>query len=90
MNFESLLVFALVAASFIYALWHLLPQTVVRVLSKALQRLPLPGRVSAYFEAAAHQQSGCHCSGCEHLSNKRPVSAAAGAPRITRFHGRKN
>lgn len=89
MKIESLLVFALVAACFVYALWQLLPQAIRRILASALQRLPLSARVSAYFAAAALQPSGCHCSDCEHSSGKR-YGGGIGPAKTLRFHRRKS
>lgn len=92
MKYEQLLVFALVAACFVYAAWQLLPQTIRRTLASALARLPLPARVGRYLIQAAQSVGACNCSGCGSAMVKRSSSQKTGQPaaQVLVFHRRKS
>jgi len=91
MGIESLLVFALVSASFVYAAWQLMPQSARRALALGLLRLPLPARVNVYLAQAAQSVGACNCSGCGHATVKRGSAQKAGQPpaQVLVFHPRK-
>lgn len=94
MGLQSLIVWLLVAGSFVYAAWSLLPQAARRVLAKGLLRLPLPRAFAQFLRQTARAPAGCNCSGCDHApanvkkAGKRgPVDAAPAQPLV--FHPRK-
>jgi hypothetical protein len=71
MNLQSLIVAVLVALSFAYAAWSLMPQALRAALARGLLRLPLPTLVRQRLLRAALASAGCGCSGCD----KAPVAA---------------
>lgn len=83
MTVQSVIVALLVAGSFAYAGWTLLPQAARRALASGLLRLPLPGRWRAYLQTVARAATGgCGCSGCDALP------PPAGQPQTVVFHPR--
>jgi hypothetical protein len=91
---QFLLVLLLVAGSFIYAAWALLPQAARRSLAQGLLRWPLPLSLASYLQQAARAQAGCNCSGCDRApanvkkSDRRgPTDALLVKPLV--FHPRK-
>lgn len=83
MTTQSVIVALLVAGSFAYAAWTLLPQVVRRALASGLLRLPLPGRWRTHLQTVARAAAGgCGCSGCDALP------APAGKPQNVMFHPR--
>jgi hypothetical protein len=62
---QNLVVAMLVAGCFVYALWSLAPKAPRGRLATALLQLPLPGRLQKALTAAARQQGGCGCDGCD-------------------------
>lgn len=83
MTLQTVIVALLVAGSFVYAAWTLLPQAARRALASGLLHLPLPGRWRARLQIVARAAAGgCGCSGCDAL----PVSA--GKPQPVVFHPR--
>lgn len=88
MLIQTLIVVALVAASFIYAAWHLLPQVARQALARGLLRWPLPKRGSAYLRKVTAAQAGCGCSGCDGASPQsvKPGNAASLAEQTIVFH----
>ena len=94
MALQSFIVSVLVAGSFIYAAWSLLPQAARRMLAKGLLRWPLPLSLAAFLQQAAQAQAGCHCSGCDRApanlkkTDKRSAADAATAQPLV-FHPRK-
>ena len=92
MDSESLLVFTLVSACFVYAAWTLMPQAARRALSTGLLRLPLPQRWSAYLQKMTQAPAGCQCSGCEHAPPVKRRSSQKVGPTQAQplvFHPRK-
>ena len=75
MNFQTFAVAVLVAASFAYAAWTLMPQLLRAACAKQLLRLPLPVGLRAVLLAASTASAGCGCSGCD----KAPVEKTGGA-----------
>jgi hypothetical protein len=71
MNFQLPVVALLVALSFVYAAWSLMPQALRALAARALLRLPLPGFVRQRVLAASRASAGCGCSGCD----KAPAAA---------------
>jgi len=64
-NFQSSVVTVLVAASFAYAIWTLMPQGLRASVARRLLRLPFPGFMQRRLAAAADQGAGCGCAGCD-------------------------
>ncbi|NDP38421.1 MAG: hypothetical protein GZ093_06675 [Rhodoferax sp.] len=94
MGLQSLIVWLLVAGSFVYAAWSLLPQAARRILAQGLLRWPLPRALAQFLRQAARAQAGCNCSACDHApANVRkagkpgPADAAPAQPLV--FHPRK-
>lgn len=71
MNLQSLTVALLVALSFAYAAWTLMPQALRAALARGLLRLPLSASLRQGLLAAANTGTGCGCDGCD----KAPASA---------------
>ena len=71
MNFQLPVVVLLVALSFAYAAWTLMPQALRALAARALLRLPLPGFVRQRVLAASRASASCGCAGCD----KAPVAA---------------
>jgi hypothetical protein len=72
MNLQSLIVAVLVALSFAYVAWSLMPQALRAPVARALLRLPLPGFVRQRVLAASRASAGCGCSGCDKASAAAP------------------
>jgi hypothetical protein len=70
MNFQLLVVVLLVALSFAYAAWTLMPLVLRAALARGLLRLPSPDFLRQPLLAAANARPGCGCSGCD----KAPVA----------------
>ncbi len=92
MNFQSLAVVLVVALSFAYAIWTLMPQALRAALARGLLGLRAPVFVRQRLLAVANASAGCGCSGCD----KAPLLSAKGAsPRLGAqaqplvFHPRK-
>ena len=75
MNFQSLAVVLVVAFSFAYAAWTLMPQALRAALARGLSDLPIPAFLRQHLLAAANASTCGACSGCE---NKAPVVGANG------------
>ena len=89
MNFQTFAVVVLVAASFAYAAWTLMPQLLRAACAKQLLRLPLPTALRGLLIAASTASAGSGCSSCE---NAPPaitggVLTAKAQPLV--FHPRK-
>jgi hypothetical protein len=91
---QSLLAVVVVAGSFVYAAWALLPQLARRGLAQGLLHWPLPRSLASYLQQAARAQAGCNCSGCDRApanvkqGNKRgPTDGLLAKPLV--FHPRK-
>ena len=92
---QSLLVLVLVAGSFVYATWALLPQAARRGVAQGLLRWPLPRIVAGHLQRAARAQAGCSCSGCDRapaksMPNVGPIQAHAAQPQPVHFHPRQH
>lgn len=94
MGLQSLLVLLLVAGSFVYAAWALMPQLARRGLAQGLLRWPLPRSIAGYLRQAARASAGCHCSGCDRApanfkqgNRPGPTDGLLAKPLI--FHPRK-
>jgi len=92
MDLQSLTVALLVAISFAYAAWTLMPQVLRAALARGLLRLPLPAFARQRVVKAAVASPGCACAGCD----KAPVAAqGAGSGKLSAeaqpivFHHRK-
>ena len=80
MNLQSLTVALLVALSFAYAAWTLMPQALRAALARGLLSLPLPEFLRQRVLAVTNASGGCGCDGCD----KAPASAANSAsPTLT-------
>ena len=91
MDLQILIVALVVAGSFVYAAWSLMPQVLRRVLAAQLLRLPVPARWRVALRRAAQTSGGCNCSGCPGARRQgvskslaEPTSPAAAQPLI--FH----
>lgn len=74
MTAQHLIVFSVVLACSVYALWVLMPSALRRALAARLVRLPLGSALHAVFQRAAKPSTGCDCSGCDAVVvAKRPV-----------------
>ena len=89
MGLQQLIVTCIVLACGVYALWVLMPAALRRVLAVRLQRLPLGGSWQQRMQRAAKPASGCDCSGCDAVVDKRSRTASA---KVIRIHvsGRKD
>jgi ferrous iron transport protein B len=65
MTAQHLVVFALVLACSVYALWTLMPSAARRFVARRLMRLPLGSSLKTELQKAASARSGCDCSGCD-------------------------
>ena len=84
---QNLVVALLVVGCFIYALWTMAPKAPRSRLAIALLNLPLPMVLQKPLTAAARQQGGCACDGCDRsTAAKKPGSAgSAGQPSKPQF-----
>lgn len=96
MGLQSMTVFVLVACSFVYAAWALLPQAARRALAQGLLRWPLPRALASFLQQAARAQAGCDCSGCDrapatsmHPAGLKPANATQPQPQPVHFHPRQ-
>lgn len=71
MTAQHLIVFSVVLACSVYALWVLMPSALRRALAARLVRLPLGSALHAVFQRAAKPSSGCDCSGCDAVVDHR-------------------
>lgn len=71
MGVQHLIVFFVVLACGVYALWALMPSALRRFLAVRLVRLPLGSALQAIFQRAAAPASGCDCSGCDKVVDLR-------------------
>ena len=78
---QSLTVTLIVGCCFVYALWTLAPKALRSRLATALLKLPLPVLLQKPLTAAARQQGGCGCDGCDRSDsqNTKPGQALAGS-----------
>jgi hypothetical protein len=84
MNLQDWIVVLLVAGSFVYALWRLMPQAFRRKLAASLLRWPLPQGLRNHFQKAALNSGACACSACD-----APAPKAAPSAQVMVFHPRK-
>jgi len=83
MTAQHLIVFSVVLACSLYALWVLMPAALRRLLAARLVRLPLGSSLQAVFQRAAAPSSGCDCSGCDTVVDRRPKTTPR---RVIRLH----
>jgi hypothetical protein len=83
MSAQHLIVYSLVLACGVYALWVLMPSAWRRSLAARLVRLPLGTALHATFQRAAAPASGCDCSGCDKVVDLR---GKATTRRVIRLH----
>ena len=83
MDAQSLIVFSVVLACSVYALWVLMPSALRHWLAVRLVRLPLGAALHAVFQRAAKPTTGCDCSGCDAVVDHRPLH---GPRRVIRLH----
>lgn len=83
MGTQHLIVFCVVLACSVYALWELMPTALRRALAARLVRLPLGSSLQAVFQRAAAPPSGCDCSGCDAVVD---LHSKAPARRVIRLH----
>jgi hypothetical protein len=74
MTTQLVVVFLLVSACSLYAVWVLMPTVLRRFVARRLLRLPLGQSLKAPLVRAATASSGCDCSGCDKVVDlKRPA-----------------
>ncbi len=73
MTAQHLIVFSVVLACSVYALWVLMPSALRRWLAARLVRLPLGSALKAVFQRATKPSAGCECSGCDTVVAKRSI-----------------
>lgn len=89
MALQNLVVWMVVLASSIYAVWALMPSALRRVVAKRLLRLPNLAWLRTPLQQAAAGKAGCDCSGCDKAvglkpaSNKVPLDAPV---QVVHFH----
>lgn len=85
MTTQMVIVFLLVSACSLYALWVLMPAVVRRFLAQRLQRLPMGQTLKTRLARVATASSGCDCSGCDKV-----VKVKRDGPMVQpiRFHAR--
>jgi hypothetical protein len=71
---QTIVVALLVAGCFGYALWTLAPKKPRSRLAAALLKMPLPSVLHKPLTAAARQQGGCGCHGCDRVTAPRAVA----------------
>jgi len=71
MSTQNLIVYSVVLACSVYALWTLMPSAWRRFLAARLVRLPLGSALRVTFQRAATPASGCDCSGCDKVVDLR-------------------
>lgn len=84
MTSQNLIVFAVVLACGVYALWTLMPAAARRFLAARLLRLPLGPSWKAVFRRAASAPLGCDCSGCDKVVDL--TRQGQGQAQVIRFH----
>ena len=72
---QNLIVALLVGCCFVYALWTLAPKVPRSRLATWLLKFPLPSFLKTPVTAAARQQGGCGCDGCD----RSTVNKASGS-----------
>lgn len=82
MTAQHLIVFSVVLACSLYALWVLMPTALRRLLAARLVRLPLGSSLQAVFQRAATPSSGCDCSGCDTVVDRRRTQQ----PKVITIH----
>ena len=82
---QNLLVFSIVFACSIYALWVLMPVAARRFIAKRLLSLPLGSTFRTVFQRAASATTGCDCSGCDKVVGLQQKTA----PQVVQFHTRR-
>ena len=84
MTAQHLVVFALVAACSIYALWVLMPTVARRFFARHLAKLPMAAAWKARLQQTATAPSGCDCSGCDKVVDAQRKAR----PQVVHFHPR--
>jgi hypothetical protein len=83
MSAQHLIVFSVVLACSLYALWVLMPTALRRVLAARMVRLPLGSSLRVVFQRAAAPSSGCDCNGCDTVVDRRSKTTPR---RVIRLH----
>lgn len=93
MALQNLVVWMVVLASSIYAVWTLMPSALRRVVATRLLRVPSPAWLRTTLQESATAGSGCgDCSGCDKAVGAKPATRTAptGAPvQVVQFHPRR-
>lgn len=82
MTAQHLIVFSIVLACSVYALWMLMPAAARRFMAQRLLRLPLGSPLKTLLQRAASAPSGCDCSGCDKVVDLQRKQAS----QVIRFH----
>jgi len=77
MNLQFPVVAFLVALSFAYAAWVLLPQMLRVAVAKGLMLVPLPAWWRTRLRAVASASSACGCAGCDKAPSVQAPSVSA-------------
>lgn len=84
MTAQHLIVFSVVLACSVYALWVLMPTAARRFLARRLLQLPLGAAWTARLQQAANASPGCDCSGCDKVVDLQRKAR----PQVVHFHVR--
>lgn len=84
MTAQHLIVFFVVLACSVYALWVLMPMAARRFLARHLLQLPLGSAWVARFQQASTASSGCDCNGCDKVVDLQRKARS----QVVHFHAR--
>jgi hypothetical protein len=76
---QSIIVALLVGGCFVYALLTMAPKAPRSRFATGLLKLPLPMVLQRQLTAAARQQGGCCCDGCDRSTAARNTAAQGSA-----------
>lgn len=84
---QNMVVSLIVGCCFVYTLWTLAPKAPRSRVATVLLKLPLPLLLQKPLMAAARQQGGCGCDGCDRsaVSKKPPSQADRGWPQHSEY-----
>jgi hypothetical protein len=82
MEIQSAIVVVVVGACIVHAVATLAPAALRRRAAALMLRVPLFARSRGLVRAAAAEQGGCHCAGCDHDAGN------AASPKVVTLHRR--
>jgi hypothetical protein len=84
MTAQHLIVFSVVLACSVYALWVLMPTVARRFIARRLSQLPIAAAWKARLQQTATASAGCDCSGCDKVVDLQRKTL----PQVVHFHAR--